>query len=477
MKATFFLTVITALAVKINAASEDCFSLKLGYQCCSPDNQKIIYFDNDGDWGVEKGKWCGISPADSSACWARKLNYKCCINTSDVVYIDEDGKWGIEKGKWCGIIDSPVIKSTSTTTTTTTSTPSPTPRPRNPGNPFAIGEFYLNPYYVDEVDKAITQITDSSLKAKAEKMKNYANAIWLDSIDNMNNWLEINLKGALLQQQSFNKNVLTVFVLYDLPGRNCHALVSAGELVTNDSDMERYKTEYIDVIESTLKKYNNQVVVLIIEPNSLVNMVFNVETTPACADAEKYYMDGHAYLIKKLGVLPHVAMYIDVGHAFWLGWDDYREKAVKMFYYVIKSGAPGRIRGFADNIADYIPWEDPVATGPDNEFNPCPDEKRYLKALYIDFKSANIQDVHFVSDTSRNGNNIDSYHVDNICIVNEIGVGARPQANPIPEMDYVDAFFWIKPLGEVDDYCMHEIKDPWVQRQFIQGITNANPPL
>jgi len=44
-------------------------------------------------------------------------------------------------------------------------------------------------------------------------------------------------------------------------------------------------------------------------------------------------------------------------------------------------------------------------------------------------------------------------------------------------MDYVDAFFWIKPLGEVDDYCMHEIKDPWVQRQFIQGITNANPPL
>ncbi|KAL6595365.1 hypothetical protein U3516DRAFT_850062 [Neocallimastix sp. 'constans'] len=29
--------------------------------------------------------------------------YSCCETTTDVVYTDNDGKWGIEKGNWCGI--------------------------------------------------------------------------------------------------------------------------------------------------------------------------------------------------------------------------------------------------------------------------------------------------------------------------------------------------------------------------------------
>ncbi|KAL6601010.1 glycoside hydrolase family 6 protein, partial [Neocallimastix sp. 'constans'] len=290
--------------------------------------------------------------------------------------------------------------------------------------------------------------------------------------------------------------VLTVFVVYDLPGRDCHALASNGELLANDGDLARYKSEYIDVIEGHLKTYKSQPVVLIVEPDSLANLVTNLESTPACADSEKYYLDGHAYLIQKFGILPHVAMYLDIGHAFWLGWDDNREKAGKVYSKVISSGAPGKVRGFTDNVANYTPWEDPtLSRGPETEWNPCPDEKRYLEAMHKDFKSAGIESVYFVCDTSRNGKKVDRKHPGEWCNQTGVGVGARPQASPVSGMDYLDAFYWIKPLGEsdgtsdesaarYDGYCGHETAmkpapeaGQWFQKHFEQGIKNANPPL
>jgi len=46
-------------------------------------------------------------------------------------------------------------------------------------------------------------MTDESLIKKAEKkMKDYSTAIWLDSIEKMNNWLERNLKDALSEQNA-----------------------------------------------------------------------------------------------------------------------------------------------------------------------------------------------------------------------------------------------------------------------------------
>jgi len=75
------------------------------------------------------------------------------------------------------------------------------------------------------------------------------------------------------------------------------------------------------------------------------------------------------------------------------------------------------------------------------------------------------------------------------------GVGARPEANPISGMDYLDAFYWIKPLGEsdgtsdesaerYDGYCGHKTAmkpapeaGQWFQEFFEMGIKNANPPL
>jgi len=506
MKASIALTAIAALAAKASAA---CWSLNLGFPCCVY-TQQVVYQDADGDWGVENGNWCGIPKPEP--CWSLSLGYPCCTTTNVVAYRDGDGDWGVENGDWCGIPKG------GFTPSPTPYTPPYNPTPYNPnpnppvnnygddytigsqltisGNPFKGVEFFLNPYYINEVDEAIKQISNSSLKAKAEKMKTFSNAIWLDTIKNMNEWLERNLKGALAQQNKTGKKVLTVFVVYDLPGRDCHALASNGELLANDSDFARYKSEYIDVIEGHLKKYKSQPVVLIVEPDSLANMVTNLENTAACRDSEKYYLDGHAYLIQKFGVLKNVAMYLDIGHAFWLGWDDNREGAAKVYSKVIKSGSPGEVRGFASNVANYTPWEDPsLSRGPDTEWNPCPDEKRYLEAMYKTFKSAGIKSIYFVDDTSRNGHKTDRKHPGEWCNQTGVGIGARPQANPISGLDYLDAFYWIKPLGEsdgtsdesaarFDGYCGHSTAmkpapeaGQWFQKHFEQGLENANPPL
>nr|AEX92710.1 putative cellulase [Neocallimastix patriciarum] len=484
MKASLAIAAIAALAAKASAA---CWSESQGYPCCSSPNAEVWYTDESGKWGVENNDWCGIPKA--TACWAADLGYPCCSSTTRVEYTDNSGKWGVENGDWCGIIDGG---------SSTPDIPDVTPSGEQytiSGNPFSGVEFFINPYYTAEVDGAIAQMSDSSLIAKAEKMKTYSNAIWLDTIKNMQSWLETNLKGAYAQQ-SGSKKVLTVFVVYDLPGRDCHALASNGELLANDGDLARYKSEYIDVIEGHLKTYNSQPVVLIVEPDSLANLVTNLESTPACADSEKYYLEGHAYLIKKFGVLPHVAMYLDIGHAFWLGWDDNREKAGKVYAKVISSGSPGKVRGFTDNVSNYTPWEDPtLSRGPDTEWNPCPDEKRYLEAMHKDFKAAGISSVYFVSDTSRNGKKVDRKHPGEWCNQTGVGVGARPKASPVSGMDYLDAFYWIKPLGEsdgtsdenaerFDGYCGHETAmkpapeaGQWFQKHFEQGIKNANPPL
>ncbi|OUM61929.1 glycoside hydrolase family 6 protein [Piromyces sp. E2] len=484
MKVSVAITVTAAIVAKVSAT---CFSEILGYPCCTSSVAPVLYTDNDGNWSVEKGNWCGIpeNQIDDDDCWAHKLGYSCCSHTERVVYTDDDGEWGIEDNQWCGLNNSNFIN----------------PIDIKSDNPFSGRDYYINPEYIAKVDKAISEMSDPLLIVKAEKIKNYSNAIWLNSIDEMNEKLEINLKNAYYEQLQSGKEVLSVFVLNNLPGRNCHALSTHGELLPNDDDLARYKNEYIDVIEEKLKAYKNQPVALIVEPDSLINLITKIDTTPACAEAEKYYLDGHAYLIKRLGTLPNVAIYLDIGNSSLLGWEEYHEKMAKLYHDVIQSGAPGTVRGFASNVANYTPWEDPEAypgpnyRGPDMEWNPNPDESSYIKTMYKTFVSGGIKSVRFIVDTSRNGKRTNREQDDEWCNVTGYGIGARPQANPISEMSYVDAFYWVKPVGESDgttdekskyfeDYCKHRTsmkpspeEGEWFQAHFEQGIENANPPL
>ncbi|OUM67594.1 Non-catalytic module family DOC2, partial [Piromyces sp. E2] len=81
-----------------------CWSEPLGYGCCHS-SCHVYVTDEDGEWGYERDKWCGIPPScKKNKCWSEKFGYPCC-SSCDVYNTDENGKWGYEDGHWCGIFD------------------------------------------------------------------------------------------------------------------------------------------------------------------------------------------------------------------------------------------------------------------------------------------------------------------------------------------------------------------------------------
>jgi len=407
----------------------------------------------------------------SATCVTEKLGYPCCTTTNDVVFVDADGEWGIENGNWCY---EPMGKQVKVEDNKFTGS----------GNPFDDSILYVNPSYSDKVDAAISQMSDESLIPKALNLKEFSNAIWLNSIDDVNNLLEQNLNISSEIQAAQEKKVVNVFVLNNLPGRDCSALFSDGELQANDSDFERYLSEYVDAIESVLKQHQDQNVVLIVEPSAISSLAADLAYVPACQDAAKYYKNGLIYIVKKLGVLPNTSLYLDIGNPYNLGWEDTREAAVNVISEVLKSGYPGINRGFATNVGKYVPWESQNEI-PELEIK---DVKSYVEVIHNDLIAAGVKYANFIVDTSRNGQEAALIDPNTPCNEKTVSVGPRPQANPIPEMPYVDAFYWVKPLGESDgnsdlfiteDKCLRNAPEAgeWFQEQFELGIKNANPPL
>nr|AEO51792.1 cellulase [Orpinomyces sp. LT-3] len=102
-KTTIRRTTTTTVQVQPTINNE-CFSTRLGYSCCN--GCDVFYTDNDGQWGVENGNWCGIKSScgnNQRQCWSERLGYPCCQYTTNAEYTDNDGRWGVENGNWCGI--------------------------------------------------------------------------------------------------------------------------------------------------------------------------------------------------------------------------------------------------------------------------------------------------------------------------------------------------------------------------------------
>jgi len=77
-----------------------------GYKCCHV-GCVTSYVDQDGDWAVENGEWCGCGtiPKPKPKCYANVIaqGYPCCSSCGPVVYQDQDGNWGVENDDWCGL--------------------------------------------------------------------------------------------------------------------------------------------------------------------------------------------------------------------------------------------------------------------------------------------------------------------------------------------------------------------------------------
>ena len=357
---------------------------------------------------------------------------------------------------------------------------------------------YLDPDYGKKVAASLARVPVGSADAGLVQVAaRFPTAIWLDrlaAIDGAKatggaSGLVDHLDAALAQQKAIDGKPLAItLVVYDLPDRDCAALASNGELSAASGGLATYKSRYIDRIAEIVSRppYATLRVVTVIEPDSYPNMLTNVNIgKPVCDTVSRNgtYVDGIRYAIGKFAALKNVAMYLDIAHSGWLGWNENRAKAIAGFKDLVKGATPqgdlGVIRGFATNSANYTPLDEPFFDGTDDkvrsdgttqfyQWNRMVDELSYVDALRTEFVAAGFPDsVSFIIDTSRNGwggpgrptqaaPDVDDMRIDrradrgNWCNVKNTGIGERPRANPDAKRPYLDAFVFVKPPGDSD---------------------------
>ncbi|MFF8478939.1 glycoside hydrolase family 6 protein [Streptomyces sp. NPDC015414] len=369
-------------------------------------------------------------------------------------------------------------------------------------NPFVGATAYLNPDYAAMVDTSIAQTSDTTLKDRMSAVKHRPTAVWLDRIaavrgDEANNGgkrLRDHLDLALAQKKP-GQPITATFVIYDLPGRDCAALASNGELPLSAEGLERYQHDYIDEIADAMgdPKYRDIRIITVVEPDGLPNLVTN-QLDPECSQARGSGIQVAAvrYALDHLHAVPNVCTYLDVAHSGWLGWDTNLRDTVDLYTDVVqgtKAGL-GSVDGFATNVASYTPTSEPFLPDPERrlsvsglplkssrfyEWNPAFDESDFAATLWSAFRAKGWPaTTGMIIDTSRNGwggaerptvastsSGIDTYvdgsridrraHRGLWCNVSGAGLGRAPQAAPRDFPDaHLDAYVWVKPPGESD---------------------------
>ncbi|KAJ5716878.1 hypothetical protein N7488_002524 [Penicillium malachiteum] len=377
---------------------------------------------------------------------------------------------------------------TSATTKVSTTTTATTATATNSGNPFSGYQLYANPYYSAEIATSAIPSLSSSLAAQASLVAEVPSFVWLDTaakVPTMGEYL------ADIQSQNAagaSPPIAGIFVVYDLPDRDCAALASNGEYTISDNGVANYKA-YIDTIRAQIVEYSDVQTILVIEPDSLANLVTNLDVTK-CADAEDAYLECVNYALIQLN-LPNVAMYIDAGHAGWLGWSANIGPAATLFADVYKNASsPAAVRGLATNVANYNAWTIDVCPSYTSGDSNC-DEKLYVNAIAPLLEAAGFS-AHFITDTSRNGVQPTEQNAwGDWCNVIGTGFGVRPTTDTGDDLE--DAFVWVKPGGESDGtsnttssrYDAHcgysDALQPapeagtWFEAYFEQLLINANP--
>jgi len=370
------------------------------------------------------------------------------------------------------------------------------------GNPFLGTDYYINPDFEDEVNGTIAKYPN--LAAQLKRASQVSAAYWIDTIARITNVSKV-LDGAKAQQAKTGKKTLTTFIVYDLPNRDCAAAASNGELLCTDNSctegLNSYKTKYVDPIVALFKKYPDQPIVAIVEPDSLGNLATNLNIGK-CQQAETAYYSGIAYSIQQLATLPHVSIYLDACHGGWLGWDDNRNKIAQVFSKVLSmAGGVDKIRGFATNTANYQPLGSISSTADpcnlQSQYNKAINEVIYVNLLSQTLQSAGIRDKGYIIDTGRNGVTNMRKDCSNWCNINHAGLGIRPTSNTaaIAGINIIDAFYWLKTPGESDGtsdssaprYDFHcgssDSYTPapqaglWNGDYFVMLVQNANPPI
>ncbi|MGW4380169.1 glycoside hydrolase family 6 protein [Kitasatospora sp. NPDC004531] len=351
-------------------------------------------------------------------------------------------------------------------------------------NPFVGAGVYVNPEWS----------AHAAAESGGSAVSNQPTFVWMDRIAaiggaNGGMGLRAHLNAAV--QQAAGKPYVFQVVIYDLPGRDCAALASNGEL--GPTDLPRYKSEFIDPIAAILADpaYAGLRIVTTVELDSLPNLVTNAggtaTATPACdtMKANGNYINGVGYALAKLGAIPNVYNYVDAGHHGWLGWDSNLQPTIDTVKQAATASGStlANVQGFVVNTANYGALHEPNFTVGDSvngttvrqskwvDWNNYVDEASFAKAWRTKAVASGFNsNIGMLIDTSRNGwgganrpagpgpkTSVDAYvdggridrrfQTGNWCNQSGAGLGERPKAAP---EDGIAAYVWVKPPGESD---------------------------
>ncbi|KAG4085892.1 1, 4-beta cellobiohydrolase [Neocallimastix lanati (nom. inval.)] len=228
--------------------------------------------------------------------------------------------------------------------------------PIDPKN-FFQNEIYANPRFIDEVESSIPKLSED-LQRKAKLVKDVPTAVWLA-------W-----EGA--------------------PGevaQHLEAAASAGCA----SSLETYKG-YVDDISNTISQYPNTKVVMVVEPDTLGNLVTG--SSEACKTVHTLHKNALSYAVDIFGNMENVSVYLDAAHGKWLS--GVADKAAKVIKEVLDNAPNGKIRGLSTNISNY---------------QPVYSEYKYHEKLNGELKKLGITGMRFLVDTGRNGHFPDKSYV------------------------------------------------------------------
>lgn len=322
-----------------------------------------------------------------------------------------------------------------------------------------------------------------------------------------------------VMKRAKKRHEVPILVAYNIPFRDCSQFSAGGATTTE---------EYLDWIDGFARGIGNGPAVVILEPDGLGIIPYHTdldgnaewcqpgEAAPDTAAEDRYTQLNAA--VDRLNEQPGVRVYLDATHSGWL-------KAGDAAWRLVRAGVE-RAAGFFLNVSNYQLTEKLEHYG--SWISSCiaftenPDEggwrlgrfdycaSRYYPATADDFSTWSLSDdwfadnlgsavpsVHFVIDTSRNGQGPWSPPPDappgdpqDWCNPPDRGLGLRPAATK--HNGLLDAVLWIKIPGESDGECFRwdppgsddparGMMDPaaglWFPEMALELAKNAVPHL
>lgn len=281
------------------------------------------------------------------------------------------------------------------------------PLPEVSGNPFAGVELFYPAYTnADQARRRLEQ-TNPTEAALIAKIADTPQARWLGEWSG-----EIETVTANYVNAASKKGKVPLLVAYNLPNRDCGQYSAGGA-----QGGENYR-QWISSLANGIGSQHRAIVVL--EPDALGHLTTCLSPE---GQAERLALIKDA--VKTLEALPGVAVYIDAGHSRWVD-------AIEMARRLELAGV-SNARGFALNVSNYVPTDELIAYG-------------------HSIADAYDRELHFIIDTSRNGNGAPEADGEAAwCNPKGRALGVRPTTETGDPA--VDAFAWIKNPGESDGTC------------------------